>query len=262
MAGYSHLAGFEPIDRILAPGTAPELEAKGAVPLFWLAFFDDSCLREEPLTGCQYAAKQGELFAVGAPYLVSDSTSAMARWRKRQAALQKKVGEEHKKLLRDFGAFARRLKPSMIVRLEDLNGSELGSGAELVAKVRGALKMIGVLDNPEMDPAALLEGPLEELWLKGPAAAGTDEAATYSGWGWQVTSEERAKRARERKWQKAVGEKPDAELLPYTPTRTFAPDELVAHQTLGSGVVLRIVDASKIEVLFRDGPRTLVHGRK
>src|SRR5690349_13745953 len=131
MAGYSHLAGFEPIDRILAPGTAPELEAKGAVPLFWLAFFDETCVREEPLTGCQYAAKPGELFAVGAPYLVSDSTSAMARWRKRQAALQKKVGEEHKKLLRDFGAFARRLKPSMIVRLEDLAGGELGNAAEL-----------------------------------------------------------------------------------------------------------------------------------
>jgi hypothetical protein len=256
MGGYSHLAGFEPIDRILAPGTAPELEAKSAVPLFWLAFFDESCVREEPLTGCQYAAKPGELFAIAAPYLVSDSTAAMARWRKRQIALQKEVGEERKKLLRDFGAFARRLKPSMIVRLDDL-----GTGPEFVAKVRGALRMIAVLDNPEMQPAALLEGDLAALWTP-ETAAPDDPDRKYSGWGWQVTSEERAKRARERKWQKAVGDKPDANLVPYAPTRTYAPEEVLAHQTLGSGVVLRIVDASKIEVLFRDGPRTLIHGRK
>ena len=44
--------------------------------------------------------------------------------------------------------------------------------------------------------------------------------------------------------------------------RAFTTDELVTHPKLGAGVVTRVVDANKIEVLFREGLRTLVHGRR
>jgi hypothetical protein len=43
--------------------------------------------------------------------------------------------------------------------------------------------------------------------------------------------------------------------------RAFADGEVLTHPKLGAGVVTRVVDANKIEVLFREGLRTLVHGR-
>ena len=50
--------------------------------------------------------------------------------------------------------------------------------------------------------------------------------------------------------------------LPVLARGLGAPDDLLSHPTLGAGLVVRIVDGSKVEVLFRDGTRTLIHGRK
>ncbi len=45
----------------------------------------------------------------------------------------------------------------------------------------------------------------------------------------------------------------------YRPTERFADGALLAHAKFGVGVVTRI-EGTKCEVLFRDGPRLLVHG--
>ena len=61
---------------------------------------------------------------------------------------------------------------------------------------------------------------------------------------------------------KLVGDKDEATMNAYAASTTFAADELLTHPKLGAGVVMRVVDGTKIEVLFREGLRTLVHGRR
>lgn len=259
MGAYAYLAGFEPIDRVLSPGAAPELEAKHYVPILWLAMFDEGDLRDEPISGVRFATRPDDLFAVDAPYLVTDAASAQARLKRRTPALAALCTPTHRKLLKDFTTFSRRLKPKLVVRLDGL--AEMGDHARFVADVRGALRLVAMLDDEHADPANYLVAPLTGIWADATWASSEHAAALLSGWGWQVTSEERAKRTRERKWQKAVGEHPPTALVPYVATHTFKPDELLQHATLGAGIVLRVVEGSKVEVLFRDGPRTLVHGR-
>jgi hypothetical protein len=48
---------------------------------------------------------------------------------------------------------------------------------------------------------------------------------------------------------------------PYRVSEHFAPKDLIAHPTFGLGLVLSAKDGSKIDVLFPDGPKTLVQGR-
>jgi hypothetical protein len=47
----------------------------------------------------------------------------------------------------------------------------------------------------------------------------------------------------------------------YDVHEQFRAHELIAHPTFGVGLVLADKDHTKIEVLFADGPKVLVHGR-
>ena len=47
----------------------------------------------------------------------------------------------------------------------------------------------------------------------------------------------------------------------YASAERFAPADLIRHATFGVGLVTKIKEGNKIEVLFPDGPRVLVHGR-
>jgi hypothetical protein len=46
----------------------------------------------------------------------------------------------------------------------------------------------------------------------------------------------------------------------YSVGANFKEGELIRHKKFGDGVVLRVIDAGKIEVLFRDETRTLAQG--
>jgi hypothetical protein len=48
---------------------------------------------------------------------------------------------------------------------------------------------------------------------------------------------------------------------PYSSTERFVPNELIHHATFGLGVVTALKDVNKIEVLFADGVKTLIHRR-
>jgi len=50
------------------------------------------------------------------------------------------------------------------------------------------------------------------------------------------------------------------EFKPYSFNATFKDGELVRHKKFGDGVVLRVIDSGKVEVLFRDETRTLAQG--
>src|SRR5262249_33847983 len=59
-------------------------------------------------------------------------------------------------------------------------------------------------------------------------------------------------------WATAVGDQPDDEFAAYAPGSTFAYSALVRHAKFGKGIVVA-VDGNKIDILFEQGIRKLVH---
>jgi hypothetical protein len=75
-----------------------------------------------------------------------------------------------------------------------------------------------------------------------------------------VTKAHQAALDRERSWEKATLGKTAAEFKSYRVDETFAEGDLVRHKKFGDGIVTRILDPKKVEILFRDEPRTLAQG--
>ena len=48
----------------------------------------------------------------------------------------------------------------------------------------------------------------------------------------------------------------------YRISETFEDTDVIDHKKFGLGAVIRCMEDSKIEVLFRDGPKVLVHARE
>ncbi len=48
---------------------------------------------------------------------------------------------------------------------------------------------------------------------------------------------------------------------PYDVTESYAVGDRIDHRTLGRGVIERVASATKVQVFFPDGTKTLVHGR-
>jgi hypothetical protein len=72
-----------------------------------------------------------------------------------------------------------------------------------------------------------------------------------------ATRLEQERREREQSWERAVTGKLIGDFVKYTVKESFKVGDLVKHTKFGDGVVLRVIDAHKVEVLFRDEPRTL-----
>ena len=71
------------------------------------------------------------------------------------------------------------------------------------------------------------------------------------------TKAEQERIAREQSWEKAVSGKSPRDFKPYRVSGTFQYGELIRHPKFGDGVVTRIADAHKVEILFKDESRTL-----
>lgn len=71
---------------------------------------------------------------------------------------------------------------------------------------------------------------------------------------------ERAERERVSSWEKAIAGQPTGAFKPYSVKVLFGAGELVRHPKFGDGVVARVIDRAKVEILFQDGPRTMAHG--
>jgi len=65
---------------------------------------------------------------------------------------------------------------------------------------------------------------------------------------------------REHSWEKAIAGKSVRDFKPYRVSLTFQSGDLVRHSKFGDGVVTRIVDAHKVEILFKDEAKTLAQG--
>lgn len=64
-------------------------------------------------------------------------------------------------------------------------------------------------------------------------------------------------RQREAEWEKRIGGQPFAAFKPYRASQTFEAGELIRHFKFGDGFIARVIDKQKVEVMFKDGPRTL-----
>ncbi len=61
-------------------------------------------------------------------------------------------------------------------------------------------------------------------------------------------------------WEKALAGQPMTAFRAYRTSERFDEGDLVRHSRFGDGVVARVVDAGKVEILFEDGPRTMAQG--
>lgn len=103
---------------------------------------------------------------------------------------------------------------------------------------------------------------------KAPAAGGGTRTIVGGGGGSSgprstrssVTKAQQAALDRERTWEKAIAGKGVNEFKKYTVASTFSEGDLVRHAKFGDGVVTRILDAKKVEILFKDDARTLAQG--
>ncbi len=75
-----------------------------------------------------------------------------------------------------------------------------------------------------------------------------------------VTKAQQAALDRERTWEKAIAGKAVNDFKAYRVDQTFAEGDLIRHKKFGDGVVTRILDPRKVEILFKDEPRTLAQG--
>jgi hypothetical protein len=105
------------------------------------------------------------------------------------------------------------------------------------------------------------------LWRK--AAPGEKPAATVersrgtSAGGAGASARPRVSAATARhelKWEQAIAGRGVLEFKAYNAGATFREGELLRHKKFGDGVVTRVIDASKVEVLFKDEARTLAQG--
>lgn len=75
-----------------------------------------------------------------------------------------------------------------------------------------------------------------------------------------ATKAQQAVLDRERSWEKAVSGKGVNEFRNYRVDEMFTEGDLVRHKKFGDGVVTRVLDPKKVEILFKDEPRTLAQG--
>jgi hypothetical protein len=134
-------------------------------------------------------------------------------------------------------------------------------GHRIVAMVQGAPKRVvcqtcGSEHNyraPRSAPAAALRR------VNGAGAAGAKKPPATAAQ--RVTEKARVESERVRSWESRIaGQALDA-FTRYSIDRRYGVDELVKHGKFGEGYVLEVLDGEKVAIMFRDGPRTLAHGK-
>ena len=76
----------------------------------------------------------------------------------------------------------------------------------------------------------------------------------------RLTAAQRAERDQVAAWEHAIAGQPTTAFKAYRISLTFGQGELIHHTKFGDGVVAKVIDQSKVEILFKDEPRTLAQG--
>ncbi len=90
---------------------------------------------------------------------------------------------------------------------------------------------------------------------------GDESSTSRTSRGERVSSAQRAERDQTALWEKAIAGQPTSAFKPYRITLILTPGELVRHSKFGDGVVARVIDRAKVEIIFKDGARTMAHGQ-
>lgn len=93
-----------------------------------------------------------------------------------------------------------------------------------------------------------------EAKVAGTRAASTRAPASISP---RKAAAAEVERKREQGWEKAVAGQAIGAFKSYRPGQTFSEGELIRHSKFGDGYIMRVIDRQKVEVMFKDGPRTL-----
>jgi hypothetical protein len=89
----------------------------------------------------------------------------------------------------------------------------------------------------------------------GPGAPATERPR--AGAAARVTRASAAAARHEQSWEHAINGRGVNEFKAYSVASSFQEGDLVRHKKFGDGVVTRVIDGHKVEVLFRDEARTL-----
>lgn len=67
----------------------------------------------------------------------------------------------------------------------------------------------------------------------------------------------RTERSAKALWERAIAGQPPTAFRGYSIKGSYGAGELIRHTRFGDGVIARVIDAQKVEILFEDGPRTM-----
>lgn len=78
----------------------------------------------------------------------------------------------------------------------------------------------------------------------------------------RASAHSRAERDLVAAWEHAIAGQPATAFKPYRITLALSMGELVRHSKFGDGVVYRVVDPTKVEILFKDGVKMMAHNQQ
>jgi len=76
------------------------------------------------------------------------------------------------------------------------------------------------------------------------------------------TAAVRAEREMRDSWERSIAGQPASAFRPYRVFEVFNAGDLVRHSKFGDGVIARVIDRMKVEVLFQEGSKTLAHNQQ
>jgi hypothetical protein len=84
-----------------------------------------------------------------------------------------------------------------------------------------------------------------------------ERKAIHAGTSSKRESTPKTERSARASWEKAIAGQPPGAFKAYNIRGGFEAGDLVKHSRFGDGVVARVVDPQKVEIIFEDGPRTM-----
>ena len=90
----------------------------------------------------------------------------------------------------------------------------------------------------------------------------SEKASSGRAGGERLTAAQKLEREHTQSWERAIAGQPSSAVTAYRVTLSFGQGELVRHSKFGDGVVARVIDRQKIEILFQDGPRTMAQAQE
>jgi len=106
-------------------------------------------------------------------------------------------------------------------------------------------------------PGAAAARPASASASAGVTRSASPSSAPRAARGAAAARAEQAEKDRVHSWEKAIAGRAVADFRAYRVSEAFKEGDLVRHSRFGDGVVVRIIDARKIEILFKDESKTL-----